>query len=281
MNSHHRLDGAQRQGSCMALVDGRYMAWLLGQNQEMVTEALSRQSLAQVLSALLHQAGVAADVTRVYWYTDKADGQNPPDQVVRMVLPHPADGGTSMLRSLSADLQKLASRHACDHVLVASDDERLLMAIDDAQLHGVSVHLLADEAARQMDQLAKDDPGWARLLAQADRRIVLHPQAMRDLTQGRAPSGMGAAPAPTPAADPEVVRVALQEVIDAWWNDEPEDLREDLREELQTTRGLPQELDRHLLLRVRKVLDRTLSFNEKKTLRDLVRTKVLGVTVEE
>jgi len=156
------------------------------------------------------------------------------------------------------------------------------MAIDDAQLHGVSVHLLADEAARQMDQLAKDDPGWARLLAQADRRIVLHPQAMRDLTQGRAPSGMGApAPAPTPAADPEVVRVALQEVIDAWWTDEPEDLREDLREELQGSRGLPQELDRHLLLRVRKVLDRTLSFNEKKTLRDLVRTKVLGVTAEE
>ena len=160
MNSHHRFDGAQRQGTCMALVDGRYMAWLLGQNQEMVTEALSRQSLAPVLSALLHQAGVAADVTRVYWYTDKADGQNPPDQVVRMVLPHPADGGTSMLRALSADLHKLASRHACDHVLVASDDERLLMAIDDAQLHGVSVHLLADEAARQMDQLAKDDPGW-------------------------------------------------------------------------------------------------------------------------
>ena len=104
MNSHHRFDGAQRQGTCMALVDGRYMAWLLGQNQEMVTEALSRQSLAPVLSALLHQAGVTADVARVYWYTDKADGQNPPDQVVRMVLPHPADGGTSMLRALSADL---------------------------------------------------------------------------------------------------------------------------------------------------------------------------------
>ena len=103
MNSQHRHDGAQRQGTCMALVDGRYMAWLLGQNQEMVTEAFSRQSLAPVLSALLHQAGVAADVVRVYWYTDKADGQNPPDQVVRMVLPHPADGGTSMLRALSAD----------------------------------------------------------------------------------------------------------------------------------------------------------------------------------
>ena len=283
MNSHHRHDGAQRHGSCMALVDGRYMAWLLGQNQEMVTDALSRQSLAPVLTALLHQAGVPADVARVYWYTDKADGQSPPDQVVRMVLPHPADGGTSMLRALSADLHKLASRRACDHVLVASDDERLLMAIDDAQLHGVAVHLLADEAARQMEQLSKDDPGWARLLAQADRRIVLHPQAMRDLTQGRAPAGMAlpSAPAPAPAADPEVVRSSLQEVIDAWWNDEPEDLREDLREELQASRGLPQELDRHLLLRVRKVLDRTLSFNEKKTLRDLVRTEVLGGTVED
>ena len=79
MNSHHRHDGAQRQGTCMALVDGRYMAWLLGQNQEMVTEALSRQSLAPVLSALLHQAGVAADVLRgayrfgVYGPSDAAE----------------------------------------------------------------------------------------------------------------------------------------------------------------------------------------------------------------
>ena len=200
-----------RAGRCIALIDSNYMAWLVRQSPEANAEPenYNRVALLPTLAHALKQAGLNVDVQRVYWYTDKADGQNPPDQVVRMVLPHPADGGTSMLRALSADLHKLASRQACDHVLVASDDERLLMAIDDAQLHGVAVHLLADEAARQMDQLAKDDPGWARLLAQADRRIVLHPQAMRDLTQGRAPSGMSmgaAAPAPAPAADPEVVR---------------------------------------------------------------------------
>jgi hypothetical protein len=55
-------------------------------------------------------------------------------------------------------------------------------------------------------------------------------------------------------------------------------LREDLREELQVSRGIPQEVDRQMLLQVRKALDRTLSFQEKKLLRDMVRATVLGET---
>ena len=53
-------------------------------------------------------------------------------------------------------------------------------------------------------------------------------------------------------------------------------LREELREELHNTRGIPQEVDRQLLLGVRKVLERALSFQEKKMLREMVREKVLG-----
>jgi hypothetical protein len=77
-----------------------------------------------------------------------------------------------------------------------------------------------------------------------------------------------------------VVRVKLQEVVDAWWDDEPEDLREDLRDELHGSQGLPQEVDRHMLLRVRRALDRPLSFPEKKMLREMVRGRVLGVSEE-
>ena len=67
---------------------------------------------------------------------------------------------------------------------------------------------------------------------------------------------------------------------DLWWSEEPEDLREDLREELQVSRGIPQEVDRQMLLQVRKALDRTLSFQEKKLLRDMVRATVLGENTE-
>lgn len=62
-----------------------------------------------------------------------------------------------------------------------------------------------------------------------------------------------------------VVRVKLQEVVSLWWDDEPEDLREDLRDELRGSHGIPQEVDRHMLLRVRRALDRPLSFPEKNT----------------
>jgi len=57
-------------------------------------------------------------------------------------------------------------------------------------------------------------------------------------------------------------------------------LREDLRDELRGSHGIPQEVDRHMLLRVRRALDRPLSFPEKKILREMVRNKVLGITEE-
>jgi hypothetical protein len=208
---------------------------------------------------------------RVYWYSDTPDEQAVGGQVSRAVLPHSQDGGLSMLRTLGADLKRLAERGACDHLLVGSDDERLISLIDEAQLHGVSVHLLADEASRNMSQLNREDPGWARLLSQADQRVVLGAQASRD-GGSRHASSMHA----VPQVDPEQLREQLNTVINTWWADEPEDLREELREELQNTRGIPQEVDRQLLLGVRRVLERALSFQEKKLLREMVRELVLG-----
>jgi hypothetical protein len=169
----------------------------------------------------------------------------------------------------------LSERKACEHLLIASDDDRLTASIDEAQLHGLNVYLLADESARHMDQLINEDPAWCRLLAQADRRVLLMAQAAKELTaQPRA------AAAPAAPQDPELVRTKLQEVVDGWWDDEPEDLREDLRDELRGSHGIPQEVDRHMLLRVRRALDRPLSFPEKKILREMVRNKVLGITEE-
>ena len=124
-------------------------------------------------------------------------------------------------------------------------------------------------------QLVNEDPAWCRLLAQADRRVLLMPQAIRDL------SGAPRAPMAPPAAqDPDMVRTKLLEVVRLWWEDEPEDLREDLRDELRASHGIPQEVDRHMLLRVRRALDRPLSFPEKKILREMVRTTVLGASEE-
>jgi len=279
---HPRKDHAQtRSGRCIALIDSNYMAWLLKQStdtdaeSESEAEAYNRQALIPTLVQTLKHAGLALDVQRVYWYTDNPDSQFPQDQILRALDVTGGEPSEVAFSAMSADIARLSERKACEHLLIASDDDRLTASIDEAQLHGLNVYLLADESARHMDQLINEDPAWCRLLAQADRRVLLMPQAARELTaQPRA------AAAPTATHDPELVRTKLQEVVDGWWDDEPEDLREDLRDELRGSHGVPQEVDRHMLLRVRRALDRPLSFPEKKILREMVRNKVLGVTEE-
>jgi hypothetical protein len=271
---HRPLD--QRSGTCMALIDGRFLIWLAQQGALGTTgESVNRQGLLGLLSHALSHTGLDVDLRRIYWYSDRSDGLVIDDQIVRLVQAHDADGGSSLLRSLGHDLKQLAEHHACDHVLVASDDERFLSAIDEAQLSGLSVHLLADDSARNMAQMVRTDPGWARLLSQGDRRVVVNSQALADILQGKTPTGMGLA-----VEDVEELRKSMNEVISGWWAEEPEDLREDLREALQVSRGVPQEVDRQLLLRMRQRLARALSFPEKKMLRESLRDVVMGVVPE-
>ncbi len=274
MKRTHSSHAAAHAGaeSCIALIDARFLAWLQGQTDTAQDQV--RPQLHALLSNALAHNGLELNLRRIYWYCDTPDEHVVGAQISRAVLPHSQDGGLSMLRTLGADLKRLAERGACDHLLVGSDDERLISLIDEAQLHGVSVHLLADEASRNMMQLNREDPGWARLLSQADQRVVLGAQALRE-GGSRHASSMHA----VPAIDPEQLREQLNTVINTWWADEPEDLREELREELQNTRGIPQEVDRQLLLGVRRVLERALSFQEKKLLREMVRDLVLGPQV--
>ena len=268
-----RRSGEQRGGTCIALIDGRFLIWLAQQGAVGTTgESVNRQGLLSLLAQALSQSGLDVDLRRIYWYTDRSDGLVIDDQIMRLVQTHDADGGASLLRSLGHDLKQLAEHHACDHVLVASDDERFLGAIDEAQLSGLSVHLLADESARNMPQMVRSDPGWARLLAQADRRVIVNSQALADMLQGKTPTGMGLS-----VEDVEELRKTMQEIVTAWWADEPEDLREDLRDALQISRGIPQEVDRQLLLRMRQRLARALSLPEKKMLRETLRGVVMGV----
>lgn len=273
MKRHPNSQTVQHGGteSCIALMDARFLAWLQGQSDS--GQSQNRQQLAALLGNALAHNGLELNLRRIYWYSDTPDEQAFDGQISRAVLPHSQDGGVSMLRAMGADLKRLSERGAAAHLLVGSDDERLLSLIDEAQLHGVSVHLLADEAARNMVQLNREDPGWARLLSQADHRVVLGAQAaVRESGASRHSNSMHA----VPSIDPEQLREQLNTVIQTWWDDEPEDLREELREELQNTRGIPQEVDRQLLLGVRRVLERALSFQEKKMLREMVRERVLG-----
>ena len=260
----HQEIAAQR---CIALVDARYLAWLAQHAQtKSKQESVNRQGLSQFLGEALAQAGLDVDIQRIYWYSEEQQTLDVDGQIVRKVLSHDIDGGVSLLQSMGQDLSRLAQHSACDHVLLASDDERLLTAIDNAQLTGMSVHILADDAARNMPKLHQTDPGWGRLLSQADRRIVVQAKALAEILQGVTSKDVNAVP-----EDPEVVRQTMTEVIQSWWAEEPEDKREELRDELHINRGIPQEVDRQLLLRMRHRLTRALSLPEKKMLREIFR----------
>ena len=72
------------------------------------------------------------------------------------------------------------------------------------------------------------------------------------------------------------MREALQPMISTWWDDLPVEDRQELEAELPTSRGLPQEADRHLLLRLSQQLGRPLTPAEKKLMRELARDTALG-----
>ena len=272
MKDTQRKQGATSDGQCIALVDARFLVWLAQHTQSgPKQDAVNRNGMAQFLGDALSHAGMDVEVKRIYWYSEENESLDVDGQIVRKVLSHDLDGGVSLLKSLGQDLRQLAINKACDHVLLATDDERFLTVIDDAQLTGMSVHILADEVARNMPKLHQTDPGWGRLLSQADQRIVVQPKALAEILQGNAVKENNIA-----QEDPELVRESITEVIVSWWDDEPEDRREELRDALHISRGIPQEVDRQLLLRMRHRLTRALSLPEKKMLREIFRAVALG-----
>jgi hypothetical protein len=126
--------------------------------------------------------------------------------------------------------------------------------------------MLCDDSVGNFAQLQQDDPTWARLLAQADRRVVWRGGVDKSVV-ARTVEG---------AVDTREDAASILAQIDQWWSEEPEDQRDELRDELRQSRSIPQELDRQLLLRVSRELGRPLSWPDKKVMREGLRRTVLG-----
>lgn len=295
LHSHHQAVGATQ---VVALVDERYLKWLAGQHASAPLQ-LQRHNLMPVLADLLRHGMSDAQLLRAYMFSDQQVLELCDDVVVRSVPPHAVDGGLGLVRSLGLELKQLAQHGGAGLVLVVSDDERLIPYIDEAQWRGLKVALVSDESSLDMPKLMTEDPSWARLLLQADRRLALGASAWEALTvpgavlqSSRAASFLQPAvqqerEADAPesyfshAAPTEDWLEQVRQVIQSWWSEETPDARLDLQEEMQNSQGVPPETDRHLLLRVRRELARTLSFQEKKAMRELIRAIVLAPSPEQ
>lgn len=265
-----------RQGRCVALVDARCLSWLTqptddrSGSQPLVPSA---QHL-HMMGLSLGECGLNLDLIRAYWYTDQPQTQ-PVDDVIQRTVNNPdGDGGQSLVRAMAQDLAQLAAHRAVEHVLLVSDDERLWSAVDQAQLRGIAVHIAMDDSGTDLARLIRDDPSWARFLAQADRRVQL-------LTPDEPASGveLGGEGSGTMPDDLSALEASIQGHLNDWWAEEDESQRLDLQDELRhVSMGLPQEVDRKLLLRLSRLLGHPLTWPEKKVMRRAARALVLGET---
>ena len=156
---------------------------------------------------------------------------------------------------------------SCETILIACDDERLLPAVDEAQLRGISVVMLADEGLSDFSMLRQEDPEWALMLSHADRRLSVRPDDLAELR----PVPIGSdhvAPVQAVGVD---LQATIEEVVRTWWGTQSEESREELRIALAQSSGIPQEVDRELLLQSRERFVRPLSFLEKKQMRSCLR----------
>ncbi|MFM8767338.1 MAG: hypothetical protein ACKOD9_06055 [Rubrivivax sp.] len=303
-----RRPSRARRERCVALVDAKYLAWLADQDD---TAGPRLDRMRACLEASLEAQGLPGEISRVYWYSTERPDRAVHGIVHRWVASESADAGASLTLAMARDLMGLADSPGCDRAVLVTDDDRLLPVVDAVQLQGVSVCLVGDESAEDLDSLAKSDAAWSALLRQADDRCIMRGQdlaravwgdgvvmiersgasvaregrEMREPREGRdwGPRPSNAEPrtgrsrpmGPSPE-ELQSMREALQPMVSTWWDDLPVEDRQELEAELPTSRGLPQEADRHLLLRLSQQLGRPLTPSEKKLMRELARDTALG-----
>lgn len=268
----------------VALIDERYLGWLWSQQAQAAAQTLQRMAFNPVFGAMAKALTPEAYWLRTVLFTDQQPSELTDDVVLRMVPAQSVDGGLGLVRAMGLELTQMAARGAIGTVLLACDDERIIPYIDEAQWRGIKVVLLTDESSQNPEKLMQDDPSWARLLMQADRRLPLSEAMWQALTTEGAHLSVQPTdidihdvhPAPVSSEATDDWRARLEGVIQEWWDDETEDARLDLQDEMLNSQGVPAETDRHLLLRARRELGRTLSFTEKKVMRELIRQTVLA-----
>lgn len=270
--SFHRPATPTSCGKAVALLDARYLRWIARLDEpDAAAGALSRERLNELVQHSLQRAVGRVALLRVYWYADADDRLVCNDQTLRLLPTADADG-SALVRQLTADAQALVSGGRVDVILIGSDDDRLLAVMESAKLAGLTVCVLADERAQSMPRLMQQDPNWARLLREADRRVIV-----RSGELAHALGGQGGAPAEEGLG--QGFEETLLAVVKSWWEDLTDDDRDGLKEELPDLRGLPPEVDRDLLLRGKNAMGRALNFHEKRVLRSQARDVALATAI--
>ncbi|MGH9624539.1 MAG: NYN domain-containing protein [Bryobacteraceae bacterium] len=238
---------------------------------------LANAEFAQYLAQVAETIG-GCPLLRIYWYDGTNSGPTAAhlamaylDNVkLRLGFVNQSGEQKGVDGLIFSDLTNLARNRAITDALLLAGDEDLRVGVQQAQEHGIRVHLLGIEP--------KDPSGnqSAALQREADTRRQLDVAALGQFLIRREYAGTPVAETEAAPVDADVAHnlARMQELANefAATLDDPQ---RDLILALPERTPLPHELDRELLLRASELLGgRKLEETEKRTLRGALRSAV-------
>ncbi|HJR13288.1 MAG TPA: NYN domain-containing protein [Rhodanobacteraceae bacterium] len=241
---------------------------------------LANAEFAQYLAQVAESIG-GCPLLRIYWYDGTNSGPTAAhlamaylDNVkLRLGFVNQSGEQKGVDGLIFSDLTNLARNRAISDALLLAGDEDLRVGVQQAQEHGIRVHLLGVEP--------KDPSGnqSAALQREADTRRQLDAVALGQFLFRREYAGTPVAEAEAAAVDADVAHnlARMQELANEYAATLDTTQRE-LILALPERTPLPHELDRELLLRASELLGRKLEETEKRTLRGALRVAVTAAT---
>jgi hypothetical protein len=241
---------------------------------------LANAEFAQYLAQVAETIG-GCPLLRIYWYDGTNSGPTAAhlamaylDNVkLRLGFVNQSGEQKGVDGLIFSDLTNLARNRAISDALLLAGDEDLRVGVQQAQEHGIRVHLLGVEP--------KDPSGnqSAALQREADTRRQLDAAALGQFLFRREYAGTFVAEAEAAAVDADVAHnlARMQELANEYAATLDTTQRE-LILALPERTPLPHELDRELLLRASELLGRKLEETEKRTLRGALRGAVTAAT---
>ena len=237
---------------------------------------LANAEFAQYLGHIAETIG-GCPLLRIYWYDGTNSGPTAAhlamaylDNVkLRLGFVNQSGEQKGVDGLIFSDLTNLARNRAISDALLLAGDEDLRVGVQQAQEHGIRVHLLGVEP--------KDPSGnqSAALQREADTRRQLDAAALGQFLFRREYSGMPVVETEAAAVDVDVAHnLARMQELAGEYAATLDTVQREMILALPERTPLPHELDRELLLRASELLGRKLEEAEKRTLRGALRGAV-------
>ena len=243
----------------------------------------TRLANAEFIQYLAHCAETigGCPLLRIYWYDGTNSGPTPAhlamaylDNVkLRLGFVNQSGEQKGVDGLIFSDLTNLARNHAISDALLLAGDEDLRVGVQQAQEHGIRVHLLGvepgDPSGNQSAALQRE----ADTCRQLDAGMLASFLFRREIAVPSPQAGGAHAPA---SDDNAHCLARMQELAADYATSIDASQREQILALPERT-PLPHEIDRDLLLRASEQLNRKLEESEKRTLRAALRNAVTPI----